>query len=145
MQNFKKIDGQKNQAFFIWKFAALFLMHPVHAHFPRSASDCVCLNIRTCVYEQKKEFPTWNPVSQQQQIGGLFHALQSFFFISSKLIFISIFTNQTLISSQYYILFYVCEGEKIHWFLGFNHNYVYTVCKIQDWFFFKHYLLKKNL
>ena len=29
MQNFKKIDRQKNQAFFIWKFAALFLMHPV--------------------------------------------------------------------------------------------------------------------
>ena len=56
----------------------------------------------TSDYAQKKEFPTRNTVSQQQQQhkGGFFHALQVFLFISSKLFFKSIFENQTLAQPQ---------------------------------------------
>ena len=57
----------------------------------------LCMSECTCDYAQKKEFPTRNTVSQQQQQlkGGFFHALQVYLFISSKLILKSIFENQT--------------------------------------------------
>ena len=45
MQNFKKIDRQKNQAFFILKFAALFLTHPVLINFSNDAMGYFCMVI----------------------------------------------------------------------------------------------------
>ena len=51
MQIFHKIDREKNQAFFIWKFAALFLTHTVHGHTKKNPEKAAFFSGHTVHYD----------------------------------------------------------------------------------------------